>query len=170
MATHMPFVQDDGGRAAAGFTGRAGDCVTRAIAIASGRPYREVYDALSAGARAERLSKYDKRRGGAGTRSARDGVHTSRVWFKRQMAAWGFVWVPTMRIGSGCTVHLVAGELPMGRLVVHVSKHCVAVIDGVVRDTFDPQRRTVVAEAGGVETVAERCVYGYWRYDGTRGA
>ena len=40
------WAYDDGGRAAAGFKGEAGDCVTRAIAIATGRPYREVYDAL----------------------------------------------------------------------------------------------------------------------------
>jgi hypothetical protein len=43
----MEFVYDDGGRAAAGFKGSTGDCVVRAIAIASGKPYREVYDALN---------------------------------------------------------------------------------------------------------------------------
>ena len=36
MADHMPFVKDDGGRAAAGFKGSTGDCVTRAVCIASG--------------------------------------------------------------------------------------------------------------------------------------
>jgi len=35
------FVRDDGGRAAAGREGDAGDCVTRAIAIATGIPYRD---------------------------------------------------------------------------------------------------------------------------------
>ena len=43
----MKFIRDDGGRAAAGYKGEAGDCVTRAVAIASGRPYREVYAALA---------------------------------------------------------------------------------------------------------------------------
>ena len=43
----MEFIYDDGGRAAAGFKGKTGDCVTRAIAIATGRPYREVYDRLN---------------------------------------------------------------------------------------------------------------------------
>lgn len=32
----MTFVYDDGGRSAAGFKGKTGDCVTRAIAIATG--------------------------------------------------------------------------------------------------------------------------------------
>lgn len=59
---------------------------------------------------------------------------------------------PTMAIGSGCKVHLRADELPTGRLVVSVSKHLVAVVDGVVHDTHDPRR-------GGT-----RCVYGYWTF------
>ena len=43
-----------------------------------------------------------------------------------------------MAIGSGCKVHLADSELPFGRLVVSVSKHYTAVIDGVVHDTHDP--------------------------------
>jgi hypothetical protein len=74
-----------------------------------------------------------------------------RLWFKEYVALLGFEWVPTMLIGSGCKVHLADGELPMGRLVVAVSKHYTAVIDGVIHDTYDPSR-------GG-----SRCVYGYWR-------
>ena len=56
-----------------------------------------------------------------------------------------------MKVGSGCRVHLRPGELPKGRLVVAVSKHYTAVIDGSVHDIGDPCR-------GGM-----RCVYGYWR-------
>lgn len=41
--------------------------------------------------------------------------------------------------------------IPDDGLVVRLSKHLCAVVDGVVRDTFDPTR-------GG-----DRCVYGYWR-------
>jgi hypothetical protein len=62
--TMIGFELDDGGRAAAGFRGSAGDCVTRAVAIATGRPYRQVYDDL-----AELALAYGRRR-----RSARDGV------------------------------------------------------------------------------------------------
>jgi hypothetical protein len=43
----MQFVYNDGGRKAAGFKGTTGDCVTRAIAIATDRPYIEVYNALA---------------------------------------------------------------------------------------------------------------------------
>jgi hypothetical protein len=67
------------------------------------------------------------------------------------MVEWGFVWVPTMSIGSGCKVHLRADELPAGRLVVSVSNHYTTMIDGVINDTWNPDR-------GG-----DRCVYGYWK-------
>jgi hypothetical protein len=43
-----------------------------------------------------------------------------------------------MPIGSGCKVLLADGKLPLGRLVVSVSKHHTAVIDGVIHDTHNP--------------------------------
>ena len=133
------FVEDDGGRAAAGYRGQAGDCVARSIAIAVQLPYRTVYDALNLAAKDE---------AGARQSSARNGV--IRPTIRRFMKDLGWVWTPTMRVGSGTTVHLCPEELPLGRLVVSCSKHLTAVIDGVIHDTHDPSR-------GGT-----RCVYGYW--------
>lgn len=146
----MRIILTDGGRKAAGFEGKAGDCVARAVAVASGQPYADVYRALAAGSGAERVMRGKKRKGA----TASHGIHTGRVWFKRYMTSLGFRWVATMGIGTGCTVHLRAEELPPGRLVVDVSKHCTAVVDGVVHDTHDPTR-------GGT-----RCVYGYWIHEG----
>lgn len=143
--TPLPYVYDDGGRAAAGFQGAAGDCVTRAVAIATCLPYQQVYDALSEGSRTQRLTKRSKVKA-----SARNGVNVKRLWFKRYMEALGWRWTAAMTIGSGCKVHLAKGELPAGRLIARVSKHYVAVIDGVARDTHDCTRQ------------GTRCVYGYW--------
>jgi len=70
------------------------------------------------------------------------------------MAELGWLWTPTMSIGSGTRVHLRADELPAGRLIARCSKHYVAVIDGVIYDTADPSR-------GGT-----RAVYGYWTVAG----
>jgi hypothetical protein len=164
----MQFVHDDGGRAAAGYKGRAGDCVARSVAIASGRPYAEVYAALATGAGNERKSR------GA---SARNGIHTTRKWFKDYMRSIGFEWTPTMLIGQGCKVHLDAAELPAGRLVVAVSKHYTAVIEGVIHDTHDPSDRPAtiyprredapkgareLSNGNGWIYDPKRCVYGYW--------
>lgn len=152
----MRYEFNDGGRAASGFKGFASDCVVRAVAIATGRPYQEVYDALSNGCKTQRVTKTRKA-------SARDGVNVRRKWFKDYMVSLGWKWTPTMGIGTGCTVHLQDGELPTGRLIVSVSKHYTTVIDGVIHDTHDPQRTTVwYGPDGKVTRVLQRCVYGYW--------
>lgn len=141
MARHYTY--NDGGRAAAGFRGESRDCVTRAIAIATELSYREVYDLINKQADYERRGP--KR---TGVSSARNGVYKETT--RRVLAELGWQWTPTMRIGSGCTVHLRADELPSGRLIVSTSRHLVAVIDGVIHDTHDPSRN------------GTRCVYGYW--------
>lgn len=140
----MKFQFDDGGRRAAGYKGSTGDCTCRAIAIAAELPYQTVYELLNEHAQNQRISKRQPRRG-----SARTGLYKNTI--RRVLETLGWVWTPTMAIGSGCTVHLRAQELPSGRLIVAVSKHIVAVIDGVIHDTNDCSR---------AET---RCVYGYWR-------
>ena len=43
------FIFNDGGRKAAGFKGKANDCVCRAISITTGLPYQEVYKRLADG-------------------------------------------------------------------------------------------------------------------------
>lgn len=138
------WVYDDGGRRAAGFRGQADDCATRAVAIATGLPYPAVYDAFNALGERERTGRRKR-----GRSNARMGVYKRAIY--RYLRELGWRWTPTMAIGSGCRVHLRAEELPAGRIIVNVSKHLVAVVDGVVHDTHDPSR-------GGT-----RCVYGYWQ-------
>lgn len=139
----MTWTYDDGGRAAAGYKGEAGDCAVRAVAIAAQLPYQEVYDRINVLALNERTGKRKR-----GKSNARTGVY--RGTFHKLMAELGWHWTPTMHIGSGTSVHLRADELPAGRIIVNLSKHYAAVIDGVIHDTEDPSR-------GGT-----RCVYGYW--------
>lgn len=145
----ITWVFDDGGRAEAGFKGKTGDCVCRAVAIAAQRPYKEVYDLINEYGKQERANL--KRRGNNynGHRSsARTGVYKDTM--RKVLEHYGFKWVATMHIGQGCTVHLRADELPKGRIVCSLSRHAVAVIDGVVHDTYDSTRD------------GDRCVYGYF--------
>jgi hypothetical protein len=108
----MKVVIDDGGRAAAGFKGSAGDCVCRAIAIASGVPYKEVYGVLADGNKTQRITKRQRKKTGRGVRTAAFGIYTRRKWFKDYMRELGFEWTPTMKIGSGCKVHLADEGAP----------------------------------------------------------
>jgi hypothetical protein len=153
----LPFVYDDGGRSAAGFKGRAGDCVTRSIVIASGLPYGDVYARLAKETGTQRVTRGKRR-----SASARNGINTSRKWFKDYMASLGFTWTPTMKIGEGCKVHLLKGELPnAGSLIVAVSRHYTAIVNGVIHDTHDPTRAMLWTE-NGVTRMSHRCVYGFW--------
>lgn len=141
----LKFHYHDGGRREAGFRGTTGDCGARAVAIATGKPYREIYDRINELAQAHERTGTRKR----GISNARTGIYRNTM--DRIMQENGFTWVPTMSIGSGCQVHMRADELPLGTLVVRVSKHYACVIDHVLYDTFDCTRD------------GTRCVYGYWR-------
>ena len=142
----VKLVINDGGRAAAGFTGSTGDCVTRAIAIAARRPYQEVYDLINATASRERTGKRKR-----GISSARSGVY--RGTYEKVIASLGGTWRPLMTIGSGCTVHCRASQLPAtGRHILSLSKHLASYINGELHDTSDPSR-------GGT-----RCVYGIYTF------
>ena len=140
----IEFVYDDGGRKDAGFKGQTGDCAVRAIAIAVEKDYGEVYHRINELARTHERRGKRKR----GISDARLGVY--RPTMHRIMEELGWAWKPTMHIGSGCTVHLRADELPPGRIICSLSKHYAAVIDGVLHDTHDGSRD------------GTRCVYGYW--------
>jgi len=133
------FIQTDGGRFDAGFKGEANDCVARAVAIITCRPYADVY---------KELSRFMKDNGQQG--SARNGIPNKLT--KKYLDALGFEWVPTMHIGSGTTVHLRGDELPSGRIIANVTRHVVAMIDGTIHDTHNPDRR------------GTRAVYGFWRW------
>ncbi len=137
------FIYSDGGREAAGYRGTANDCVVRAIATAAEVNYQEVYDAINILGKGERATKRH-----LGHSTSRDGVY--KITARRYIKSLGWQWTPTMKIGSGCRVHLRADELPAGRLIAVLSKHYTAVIDGVVHDTHDPTRN------------GTRCVYGYF--------
>lgn len=157
----LDYCHDDGGRAESGRRGTAGDCVVRAVAIASGLPYAEVYDVCARGMGDQRATT----RMGKHAATARRGVSVRRKWFRDYMAQLGAVWTPAMQIGSGCTVHLLAGELPMGRLVVSLSKHYCAVIDGVIHDAYNPTWATIFHKGdGSPPTMSHRCVYGWWAF------
>jgi len=129
-------------------------CVTRAIAIATGLPYRQVYNDLNERAQRERP------RGKRSRSAARTGVHKDT--YRKYLIDLGWTWVPTMKIGQGCKVHLCAEELPHGTIIVKLSKHLSCVIDHVIYDSHDPQRE-MIELLGDKQRIIRRCVYGYYR-------
>jgi len=137
---------NDGGRDNAGYSGTSGDCVCRAIAIASQRPYQEVYEMLNNVAKNERTGSRKR-----GKSSARSGVYKNTS--HKVILAIGGKWTPYMTIGSGCKVHVRANELPAtGRHILSLSKHMAAWVDGELNDTYDCSRE------------GTRCVYGIYTF------
>src|SRR5262249_7247701 len=151
------WVKDDGGRSKSGVPGadkEVGDCVARAIAIATQRPYLEVHNALVVGqvhhARTDNspYGKWVRRKGRLSHFDADHGCADKVYGPYLESLGWKFTSTKELPRGKG--VHLRADELPPGRLIVHISRHLVAVIDGIIRDRGD---------GGGAGRVR---VQGYW--------
>lgn len=145
----MNFEFNDGGRAVYGYKGQARDCVVRAIAIAAELPYPEVYEELK-----KRSFEFSKGRSREAKHVAKKGGDPQDGSFRKvynpYLKELGFIFHPTMGFGTGCRVHLKADELPAGRIIVRLSRHLAAVIDGTLLDTHDCSR------------AGTRCVYGYY--------
>lgn len=137
----MEFVYSTGGREKY-FKGKTGDCVTRAIAIATNKDYKEVYDSLF-----EFIKSNSRRKTGCSPRNGVRGYLSKRYLVE----VLGCEWVPCSEFGKGCTTHLDPKELPTHKtIIVKLSKHLACVKDGKLYDTYDSSR-------GG-----SRCVYGYY--------
>lgn len=148
--TPLRYSFNDGGRSVSGMQGKVGDCVVRAIAIATEKDYLEVYRELFKAGEEYRDNNRDKvakalKRKGC---SPRNGVY--REVYDGYLKSLGWAWVPTMRIGEGCTVHLRKEELPDEVIIVRLSKHIATIRYGTLHDTYDCTRE------------GSRCVYGYY--------
>lgn len=150
----MNFKFNDGGREKCGYKGSAGDCVTRAIAIATGKKYSEVYGRLFleikkfASTKRSAAAKRAARGGGRTGTTPRKGI-SKKVYHNYLLEEIGMTWTPTMLVGKGCKVHLTEHELPSGKLIVQIARHLTTVIDGVINDTWN---------------CSGKCVYGHYSF------
>lgn len=143
----LGFNYNDGGRSKYFKKENVGDCVCRAIAIATDSDYMEIYKKINEYAKSEHITKRKRK-----ISSARDGVY--RVAYDKLLREMGWRFVPLMSIGSGCQFHLRAKEIPMNdKIICRLSKHLTCVINGVINDTYDCSRE------------GNRCVYGYYIKD-----
>jgi len=127
----MTWVYDDGGRKAAGYSEKRGDCVTRAIAIAT-------VCLIRLSSMVEGRSREGEARLSGIRESREEGVHQTQIlcepwceagrlggildkWGGSLCPAWQWNWVQGASEKS---------ELPKGRLIIRCSLHLTAVIDG----------------------------------------
>lgn len=137
----IEFVYNDGGRRDAllktndsRYSGNVRDCVARALAIMTERPYTEVWERLAA------INQSEGRR-----HSANNGVFVGRQGFREYAESLGLVYV-SLRDANGFHPMLKDLTLPSGRIVLNVRQHSVAMIDGVLHDTHhcSPHGRVLV--------------------------
>ena len=114
------FKYNDGGRSKY-FKGRAGDCATRAMAIALCLDYKQCYDELAKAHSAK-----------TGKRSARNGIY--RDDFDVVLRRHGWVWHSAPKFDGRKARY---SDMPSSRVIARMSRHFAAVIDGVVHDSWD---------------------------------
>ena len=133
----IDYRYDDGGREAAGYRGRTGDCVVRAVVICTGEDYRAVYLTM-----AERMksNSYAASGNAYATRERnrkaphRKGQITARRVQDRVLEVYGF---RKVRLPAGARPTFTEAHRRYGDCIVGTTKHVAAVVDGVLRDTCD---------------------------------
>ena len=146
------YKYNDGGRKEAGYKGKTGDCGVRAIAIATDRPYKEVYEAIASikenwKGRSRKAQK--TRAGGPGK-----GVFPEVIEAYLQSIG-GWQWIKSK-------VRIDDNRL-QSRSICRVRKHFFCIIEDVVHDTFD-DRMTCAVEKEDGEFIPSmpRCAFSYW--------
>ena len=136
------YQYDDGGRKGAGRKTK-GDCVARAMALITQRPYEECY---------RRLANAQKDAGFA--RSANSGV--SKKVSRRVFEEAGLVKV---KQGRGNKLTLSEAHARYGNCVVSTRRHVIALIDGAVHDTWDSRftHKPIRGFGSGEYFICETC-------------
>ena len=127
----ISYLYNDGGRKASGRKGSARDCGCRAMAIATGKSYDECYKMLA-----------DQNHKSRGKRTARNGI--LKKDYDKVLNQIGWEWCSAPKFEGRKARHY---DMPSGVVIARMARHFVAVIDGVVHDTWDS---------------TEKMVYGYW--------
>lgn len=140
----IDFTYDDGGRASAGRR-PSGDCVVRAAAILTGRPYMEVY----------RMAAELNKERGTGRRSARNGL--SWVLTADLYRALGLVRIRTAGGPGGKSPTYSQAHYRHGDCIAQTAKHAAALVGGALRDTFDGRTYNWEGET------RERKTFAIWR-------
>ena len=157
----IEFEFNDGGRLDAGYKGVSGDCAVRAVAIVTGQPYRDVYDAFAAAYAAHGYStsgnasrvNTQQRQAKAEGRWLRP-VKTIQQEVYRQ---FGFEKV-TLPDGPCPTFSEALAE--HGPCMVTTTKHIAALRDSALHDVFDG--RTYCGLAYGMSECEQRKARSIW--------
>ena len=150
----MEYIYATGGREKYFKAENVGDCVTRAITLATGKDYLEVYKALKELAKKENTKKHSKS-------SVRDGVY-KETW-KRYLELIGWEKVSTIKKGDPRRMHLTDDECPKDPVcIIQLSKHLVCLKNGVIYDTYNCSEKHFYDREGNLCVNNQRLIYSYY--------
>ncbi len=152
----MMFVIADGGREKAGFKGSTGDCVVRAIAIATGADYKAVYEELYQIAKdfkpVQRKTKKHLKHIAKinASPSPRLGVHL--LVSDSYLESRGYCPVKTKCL-------LDDALFSEGTFIVYTRRHFSVIKDGALFDSYDSRMTMGVFSEKKIRTVTR-----YWKF------
>jgi len=159
---NLEFSYNDGGRSNY-FKGDAGDCVVRAIAIATDTDYKVIYDTLYQAnkdyldKKNTKLSKQMKSRTREKGGSPRNGNY--KKIYQDYLLNNGWRYVSLRKFGSKERVKL--DELThLGTILVNINRHMMCMKNGTIHDTWDSrfsyweERKAIRTANGYYERIA----------------
>ena len=139
---------DDGGRQEAGYKGKTGDCVPRAIAIVTGLPYKQVYktmaDAMKEHGYAASGNAYQQR-GAKGHKKGQRNAKDIQVDVIQKLG------LRKVKFEKGVRPTYSEAHAQYGDCLVFTTRHAVALVGGKLRDTWDNRTYEMENEQGRVE-------------------
>lgn len=134
----LGYEWDDGGRKAAGYW-KVNDCSCRAVAIATGRSYADVYKELTEyGWSTESKRDLDKATKWPGGKCPRKSSPEYVKAIFSEILGSKYASIPRIvEAGMGRKARFYDGHLFPDRCVIKLRDHVAAVVDGKIRDTWD---------------------------------
>ncbi len=114
---------------------------TRAISVATGMDYKDCYMLIN---------KYIEEEGYDELYIQNCRQEIVKTVIKKILADLNIQNCWRSKFSQGCIIHLKKEELPLGTIIVQISKGLTTLIDGVIQDIYDPSRD------------GTRCVYSIW--------
>lgn len=164
--TPLNLVIFDGGREDAGYKGDAGDCVTRAISIAtawesdSRYEYEKHRSALMERKATWRKTSRSKRAKASKSNSVRNG--TPKEVYRPYLEDLGWERVSLVKFGDPTRKEMVKEDIPNDVVILEVRKHIVACVRHTVYDTWDSRESTLFVDGYATDETKPRTVNGYW--------
>lgn len=138
---------NDGGRAEAGYTGIANDCVPRAIAIAESMDYEQVYNELVDATEDYKQNQEPNYDGVCCEDGTSRNVYTRYLEDKK---GWEYYATETMRVTDPTLYH--------GTVMIIIDNHLFTMVDGIAYDTGD-----ITSEVNEDRFNDEYIITGYFR-------